>query len=393
MVHISKLPVAVISACFASRYLECEEGLVNLEQLKKELAELSDETKKAIAEIKSVDALRSLETKTVGKAGPIGSLLGKIREFSPEERGAVGQTVNLAKKELVAMFAAAMAGIKSVAADAEASKASDYDPTLPGTAVRIGCAHPVTQVQWQVEEVFQRLGFLIETGPEMETEYYNFEALNIPALHPARDMQDTFWLENNMVLRTHTSPVQVHAMQRHGAPLRVLAPGRCFRYETIDASHENTFHQVEGLMIDKHISIANLIAMMKLLLQEVFHRDLKVRLRPGYFPFVEPGFELDMSCAICGGSGCATCKQSGWIEILPCGMVHPSVLRYGGIDPEKYTGFAFGLGLTRLAMMKYGVKDIRGLNGGDMRSLVPASRLAGPVILEKAEAVKGGSSC
>ncbi len=267
------------------------------------------------------------------------------------------------------------------AADSKAGVATD--PTLPGLPRNLGSVHPVTAVQWEVEEVFERLGFTIETGPEMETDSYNFEALNIPAWHPARDMQDTFWLENGMLLRTHTSPVQIRAMEKFGPPLRCIVPGRCFRYETIDASHENTFHQCEGLMIDKGISVANLIAVMKLLLREVFHRDVAIRLRPGYFPFVEPGFELDMSCMICNGDGCATCKKSGWIEILPCGMVHPNVLKCGGIDPHEYTGFAFGLGLTRLAMMKFGIRDIRIMNSGDLRGLVHPELLCGPLIASK----------
>ena len=259
-------------------------------------------------------------------------------------------------------------------------------------------------MQREVERLFTSLGFAVVAGPEMETEYYNFEALNIPEMHPARDTQDTFWLTNGWLLRTHTSPCQVRAMKRLGPPLRVIAPGRCFRYEAIDASHENTFFQVEGLLIDRNISIAHLIAFMKLLLREVFQRDVKIRLRPGFFPFVEPGFELDMSCEICGGTGvsrergmgvsreggtgvspvegdagkgCPTCKRTGWIEILPCGMVHPNVLRHGNIDPHEYTGFAFGLGLTRLAMMKYGIADIRILNSGDIRGLVNPDTLSG----------------
>jgi len=238
----------------------------------------------------------------------------------------------------------------------------------------------VTLVQRQIEEVFSRLGFIVVTGPEMESEYYNFEALNIPPMHPARDMQDTFWLGNRKVLRTQTSAVQVRAMEKYGAPLRIIAPGRCFRYEAIDPSHENTFFQLEGLMIDRNISIANLIAVMRLLLTEVFQREVEVRLRPGYFPFVEPGFELDLRCEICGGKGCPTCKQSGWVELLPCGMVHPNVLKYGGIDAGVYTGFAFGLGLTRLAMMKYGIRDIRVMNSGDLRAIVPAEKTTGPTI-------------
>ncbi len=356
---------------------------MDLDKLQNQLSTLRAETTTAIAGVVTMDELRRLESQTTGKTGALGAWMATIKEFPPEQRGQVGKTLNQAKGELTKLFKDAGEKIKAGAAAAEASKASSYDPTLPGIRPPVGSFHPVTLVQLQVEAVFQRLGFLIETGPEMESEHYNFEALNIPKLHPARDMQDTFWLTNGKLLRTHTSPVQVRAMERHGTPLRVIAPGRCFRYETIDASHENTFHQVEGLMIDRNISIANLIAMMKLLLREVFSQELSIRLRPGYFPFVEPGFEMDMSCLICGGGGCATCKQSGWIEILPCGMVHPNVLRAGNIDPHEFTGFAFGLGLTRLAMMKYGVADIRGLNSGDLRALVPAGRISGTTVAEK----------
>lgn len=245
----------------------------------------------------------------------------------------------------------------------------------------------MTAVQWEIERIFERLGFTVEAGPEMESEYNNFEALNIPATHPARDMQDTFWLTNGKVLRTHTSPVQHRSMKKFGAPLRVIAPGRCFRYETIDASHENTFHQVEGLVIDREIGLPHLIAMAKTLLAEVMQREVELRVRPGFFPFVEPGIEIDMNCQICGGKACPTCKQSGWVEILPAGMVHPNVLRAGGIDPNEFTGFAFGLGLTRLAMMKFGIRDIRVLNSGDLRALVGAEGLGGTVVYEAGAAV------
>lgn len=354
---------------------------MDLAELQNRLASIETDTTAALRDVHVIDDLRRLESQKLGKTGDLGSLLGTIKDYPPDQRGGVGKALNQAKGKLAKIFAETAERINSAESAAEASKASSFDPTLPGARRPLGALHPVTRIQWEIEDVFQRLGFVIETGPEMETDYYNFEALNIPALHPARDMQDTFWVDNGKVLRTHTSPVQVHAMARHGPPLRVLAPGRCFRYETIDASHENTFHQVEGLMIDKNISLANLIAMMKLLLSEVFGRELKIRLRPGYFPFVEPGFEMDMSCLICDGVGCATCKRSGWIEILPCGMVHPNVLRTGGIDPHEYTGFAFGLGLTRLAMMKYGIADIRVLNSGDVRALVPPGHLTGPTIV------------
>lgn len=354
-----------------------------LEQMQKELAAAAAEAERLIAEAKTVDALRQAESRLTGKQGSLGKLLGAIGNLPPEVRGPAGKEINLAKKQITERFAAARASLQASADRQSAAAAQAYDPTLPGPVVPRGSVHPVTAVQWEVEDILARLGFVVVAGPEMETEYYNFEALNIPAMHPARDMQDTFWLENGRLLRTHTSPCQLRAMEKLGAPLRVIAPGRCFRYETEDASHANTFHQLEGLMIDRHISIANLIAVMKLILTEIFHRDVKVRLRPGFFPFVEPGFELDMSCAICGGAGCPTCKRSGWIEILPCGMVHPNVLRFGGIDPAQYTGFAFGLGLTRLAMMRYGVRDIRGLNSGDLRAITRAEQRQGPAIIEK----------
>jgi len=282
-----------------------------------------------------------------------------------------------------ALIDARQAALHQAAVSADSAQTMAHDPTIPGLRPPMGSVHPVTAVQWEVERIFERLGFTVEAGPEMESEYHNFEALNIPASHPARDMQDTFWLTNGSVLRTHTSPVQHRSMKKFGAPLRVIAPGRCFRYETIDASHENTFHQVEGLLIDRDISIANLIAMAKTLLNEVMNREVKVRVRPGFFPFVEPGIELDMNCEICDGAGCATCKRSGWIEVLPAGMVHPNVLQAGGIDTEVYTGFAFGLGLTRLAMMKYGIRDIRVLNSGDLRPIVGRERQGGAVVVSR----------
>ena len=233
----------------------------------------------------------------------------------------------------------------------------------------MGSLHPVTIVAKEVTDCLKKMGFTIVAGPEMDSEFYNFEALNIPKDHPARDMQDTYYLDNEMLLRTHTSGVQVKAMEKYGAPLRICVPGRVFRNEDLDASHENTFFQLEGMVIDKNISIENLVGVMQELLREVFHTDVKVRLRPGFFPFTEPSYELDCSCLICGGKGCPTCKNSGWIELVPGGMVHPNVLRAGGIDPEVYNGFAFGLGLTRLAMMKYKIKDIRVFNAGDIRYL------------------------
>ena len=353
---------------------------MNLEELKTILSDICAEADAKLSGLGDLQQLKQLEAAVTGKKGRLSELLGSIGSFAKEDRGAAGKLLNDAKKQMADRFQHIRSGLQQTEAAAE-RQASSLDMTLPGLPQNLGSVHPVTRVQWEVEDIFERLGFVVEAGPEMETDYYNFEALNIPAWHPARDMQDTFWLTNGMLLRTHTSPVQVRAMEKFGPPVRCIAPGRCFRYETIDASHENTFFQCEGLMIDKGISIANLIAVMKLLLTEVFHREVKIRLRPGYFPFVEPGFELDMACMICDGKGCRTCKQSGWVEVMPCGMVHPNVLKYGGIDPHEYTGFAFGLGLTRLAMMKFGMGDIRVMNAGQLRGLVPAEKMSGSKLI------------
>ena len=360
---------------------------MDLKQLQEMLGRIEAECAEAVKKAASLDALRFAETKLA--KGSLADAMKTIKQFAAEQRGAAGQAINQIKGTVQERFKTAAEQFLRADVAGERRKAATFDPTLPPPVTLRGALHPVTAVQREVERVFTSLGFAVVGGPEMETEYYNFEALNIPAMHPARDAQDTFWLKDEpgrspqgggWLLRTHTSPCQVRAMLRFGPPLRVIAPGRCFRYEAVDASHENTFYQLEGLLIDQDISIAHLIAFMKLLLREVFHRDVKVRLRPGFFPFVEPGFELDMSCAICGGTGCATCKRSGWVEILPCGMVHPNVLRHGRIDPREYTGFAFGLGLTRLAMMKYGIADIRILNSGDVRGLVSPERMAGAKI-------------
>jgi len=358
---------------------------MDLDKLIQQMEAVEADVAERIRDVVNTDALRGLETAILGKKGSLGSLIGSVRQYPPEQRGQVGRVVNEAKIRVKALFDQRRDELHSAEADAETAAAHAFDPTLPGKRAPMGSAHPVTAVQWEIERIFERLGFTVEAGPEMETEYNNFEALNIPATHPARDMQDTFWLKNGMVLRTHTSPVQHRSMLKFGAPLRVIVPGRCFRYETIDASHENTFHQVEGLMIDRDISIPNLIAMAKMLLNEVMQHEVKIRVRPGYFPFVEPGIEIDMNCRICDGCGCPTCKQSGWIEILPAGMVHPNVLRAGDIDTEEFTGFAFGLGLTRLAMMKYGIRDIRVLNAGDLRPIVSPERLGGPIIVQDRE--------
>lgn len=313
-------------------------------------------------------AVEKLRVAFLGKKGEISELMKDLKSAAPEQKKEFGQKINLLKKEVEGKLADLAAEIEKKELEALINSAERYDVTMP-SSVDTGSYHPITLIQREVEDIFAAMGFTIEDYDEIVDDYHCFEALNIPKHHPARDMQDTYYLDNGQLLKTHTSAAQNAIMRKYGAPLRAIFPGRCFRNEAIDACHENTFFQMEGIMIDKDISISNLIYFMKTMLSEVFQRDVQVRLRPGFFPFVEPGFELDISCQVCGGAGCPSCKNSGWLELCPCGMIHPNVLTAGGIDPEEYTGFAFGLGLTRLAMMKYGVKDIRTFNSGNLKSL------------------------
>ncbi len=345
-----------------------------LENLVKIKQQFQDELNAA----QSKDELERIRVSFLGKKGLVTEELKNLRNLDAEEKKTAGQQVNILKDEIETAIVEYQKTLEEKEYEKEISGAEVYDYSIP-SAKEVGTLHPITIVQKQIEEVFKTMGFIIEDGLEIQTEYNNFEAVNIPKNHPARDMTDTYYLENGQLLKTHTSAAQNTIMRKYGAPkpgetLKVLFPGRCFRNENIDASHENTFFQLEGMMIGEDISISNLIYFMKVLLTEVFQREVKVRLRPGFFPFVEPGFELDINCAICGGSGCPTCKHSGWLELLPCGMIHPNVLTMGGIDTEKYTGFAFGLGLTRLAMMKYNIKDIRLFNGGNLKQLKQFTR-------------------
>ncbi|HLU38025.1 MAG TPA: phenylalanine--tRNA ligase subunit alpha [Planctomycetota bacterium] len=321
-----------------------------------------------IAAAPDVAALTALEQQLLGKKGVVTELVKSVSRLPREERPAAGKAYNDLKLALEAAIEARRAALRREQLAASLA-AGDFDPSEPGPRLPRGTLHPITIVQNELVDLFVSLGFTWLDGPEVEAEYYNFEALNIPADHPARDTQDTFWNEDGTLLRTHTSPVQVRAMQRFPPPLKVIVPGRCFRNETVDASHEHTFYQMEGLVVDRGISVAHLVHTMKTCLRHILRRDVKVRLRPGFFPFVEPGFELDANCAFCGGQGCKVCKHSGWIEILPCGLVHPRVLQAGGIDPEEYTGFAFGMGLQRVVMLRYGIDDIRLFMGGDVRFL------------------------
>ncbi len=334
--------------------------------MKEKIAGLKAVFTSELAAAKSKEALEELRVKFLGKKGEIAELMKGLRDV--EDKKAAGQLINTFKNEVEAEIGRAEEVLERAAIEAQIRGAKKYNPTLVAER-EFGSYHPITLATREVEEIFTSMGFTIENFAEIVDDYQCFEALNIPKHHPARDMQDTYYLDNGQLLKTHTSAAQNSIMKKYGAPLRAIFPGRCFRNESTDACHENTFFQMEGMMIDENISISNLIYFMKTMLSEVFKRDVKVRLRPGFFPFVEPGFELDINCAICGGDGCPSCKNSGWLELCPCGMIHPRVLEEGGIDTEKYTGFAFGLGLTRLAMMKYGVKDIRDFNSGSLKVL------------------------
>lgn len=333
---------------------------------------------KFVSELEKIDNLADIENIRVsylGKKGSVTDLLKGMKELSNDERKVFGQKVNELKGLVNQKITEKTQELKEKEIQKEIKLMPEFDLSMPPVMDR-GSYHPITLVQRECERIFKSMGFTVEDYSEIVTDYECFESLNIPKHHPARDMQDTYYLTNGQLLKSQTSAAQNaiykkyrDALVNDGVPIKAIFPGRCFRNEATDACHENTFFQMEGVMVDKNISISNLIYFMKTMLSEVFQKDIKVRLRPGFFPFVEPGFELDISCLICGGEGCPSCKHSGWLELCPCGMIHPEVLKAGGIDPDEYTGFAFGLGLTRLVMMKYGIKDIRDLNSGSLKTL------------------------
>ena len=343
------------------------------------MAEKTQEVKQAFIEAlckaENMEELEKIRVEYIGKKGYVTELLKDMKSLSHEEKKTFGQAVNILKNEVNEALTQKREELIKKEIERENNSMPEFDVSVPAKLNR-GSYHPITLVQRQCEEIFKSMGFTVEDYSEIVTDYECFESLNIPKNHPARDMQDTYYLQNGQLLKSQTSAAQnaiyrkyKDALVNEGKPIKAIFPGRCFRNEATDACHENTFFQMEGVMVDKNISISNLIFFMKTMLSEVFQKDIKVRLRPGFFPFVEPGFELDISCLICGGDGCPSCKHSGWLELCPCGMIHPEVLKAGGIDPDEYTGFAFGLGLTRLAMMKYGIKDIRDLNSGSLKVL------------------------
>jgi phenylalanyl-tRNA synthetase alpha chain len=317
-----------------------------------------------LARVKDAASLEEVRTRYLGRrAGLVTALLRELRETPSAQRAASGKAVN----DLKAHVEAALEGARTTVGAAGPAPET-IDLTLPGRCQRPGSSHPITQVRAQIEEIFLEMGYTLESGPEIETDFYNFEALNIPPHHPARDMQDTFYVEGGLLLRTHTSPVQIRTMQRRRPPIKMVALGRVFRRDS-DITHSPVFHQVEGLAVAEGISFAHLKGTLEHLCRRVFGRDLRLRLRPSYFPFVEPGAEYDISCIFCDGKGCSRCKGSGFIEMGGAGMVHPAVFEKVGYDAERYTGFAFGLGIERIAMLKHGIDDIRLFYENDLRFL------------------------
>lgn len=349
--------------------------------MEKQLKDLEEKALKAVEKATTLDELKAVEVDYLGRKGELTKILKGVKDLPADKKPLIGKQSNTLKCKLESAIASKQQALEG-SAIADALKSEFFDTTIPADSAalghdkvrEIGHIHPLSQVQEEVERIFSQMGFAVMDGPEIESEYYNFEGLNIPGDHPARDMQDTFFIQDKhdpkhgrMVLRTHTSPVQVRTMEKYGAPLRVIVPGRVFRYEATDASHDTTFYQVEGLLIDKNISLSHLKGVMKEFLSRLFGREVSVRFRPGYFPFVEPGLELDFSCLLCNQEGCRVCKKSGWIEFMGAGMVHENVLKAGGINPKEYQGWAFGFGLTRLVMMRYEIDDIRLLTGDDLR--------------------------
>ncbi len=337
--------------------------------MQEELKKIKQIARQAIADAKSLDELGELKIKFLGKKGELTTILKGMGKLSAEERPIIGQLANEVRDEIGTALEEMQMRYKNAALEHRLANES-LDVTLPGKALATGTKHPLTQVVDEAKQIFMGLGFEIAEGPEIESDHYNFEALNLPKDHPARDMQDTFYISPDIVLRTHTSPVQVRTMEKkQGAlPVKIICPGTVYRKDD-DATHSPMFHQIEGLVIDEHITMSDLKGILAAFTKQMFGSDVKIRLRPSYFPFTEPSAEVDISCIMCGGQGCRVCSHTGWLEILGSGMVHPNVLRAGGYDPQKVTGFAFGMGVERIAMLKYSISDMRLLFENDVRFL------------------------
>ena len=333
------------------------------------LNELIEKAKKESNEIDSLPALNEAKSRYAGKKSELSKAMQSLKDMAQEERAAFGKEVNEAKAKILSYFEAKEASIKEALLNKKLAS-EKIDITLPGRNYKKGSKHPFQVIVDEVTDYFVGLGYKVAEGPEVELDKYNFELLNIPHDHPAREMQDSFFIDDNTLMRSHTSPVQAHVMEaaKGQAPIKIICPGKVFRRDE-DATHSHQFGQVEGLLIDKNISLADLKGTLEVFVKKMLGENSKLRFRPSYFPFTEPSYEVDVSCFKCGGKGCNLCKQSGWIEILGSGMVHPNVLKMNGYDPEKYTGFAFGTGLDRLAMFKYGITDIRYFYTNDVRFL------------------------
>lgn len=336
--------------------------------MKEKLASIKEEALRQIRESDALEKLNEVRVAFLGKKGELTSVLKSMKDVSPEDRPKVGQMVNEVREEIERVLEEAKSAMEKKLREAVMAKET-IDVTLPAKKNQVGHRHPNTIALDEVERIFVGMGYEVVEGPEVEYDYYNFEALNIPADHPAKDEQDTFYVNDKILLRTQTSPVQVREMEKGKLPIRMIAPGRVFRSDEVDATHSPSFHQIEGMVVDKHITFADLKGTLAQFAKEMFGEDTKVKFRPHHFPFTEPSAEMDMSCFKCGGSGCRFCKGSGWIEILGCGMVHPKVLAGSGIDPEVYSGFAFGIGLERITLLKYEIDDMRLLYENDVRFL------------------------
>ena len=332
-----------------------------------DIKDLKKQTASELAKVKTLADLEQYRIKYLGRKGEITGVLRSLKDLPPAKRKKIGTEANKFKKEIELK----LGNLKSQMMEEDLERRErKIDVTAPGTRVAPGHLHPLTLIMRKIEEIFQSMGFRIVEGPDIETEYYNFDALNIPKDHPARDAWNTFWLKTKpekLLLRTHTSPMQIRYMEKNNPPFRIIVPGRCFRYEATDVSHSHTFYQVEGLMVDRNVSLSNLKAVLETFIKRLYGEDAKIRWQPSYYPFVEPGLDLLLSCTVCGGKGCSTCSNTGWIELIPCGMVHPNVFKGVGYVPGDWQGFAFGMGLDRIAMMKYKINDIRLLYSGDLR--------------------------
>lgn len=337
---------------------------MSVSNLKNKVLSLATLFRQALKEVENASELEKLRIQFLGRNGSIADLFQELGILPQEERREAGRAINTFKEEVQTALSEWTGTLQE-----SRKPESHFDPTLPGNTMPVGRFHPITSVLRLIKASFQKMGFSIAQGPEVETDYYNFEALNLPKGHPSRDMQDTFYIDEDIVLRTHTSPVQVRVMESQPPPVRIIAPGRCFRRDSLDATHSPVFHQVEGLCVDEGVTFADLKGVILTFAKSLFGSDIEIRFRPGFFPFTEPSAEYDFSCLMCRGKGCRICKGTGWIEISGAGMVNPRVFEYVGYDSERYTGYAFGMGVERVAMLLYGIHDIRLFYENDVRFL------------------------